>query len=155
MDVGNSNGWDLKQVVSKREIVERIHAEMPLESRQSNYFGEVASRYYYQGTNEEIGIISSVTESFCSTCTRSRLSANGQLYTCLFATKGRDLQSLIRLEIRDEEIREQIQEVWGLDLIYTLMNDFTQRKFLTIRKSRCTALEVKTGRREESIAHDR
>ena len=114
MDVGNSNGWDLKQVVSKREIVERIHTEMPLESLQSNYFGEVASRYYYRGTNEEIGIISSVTESFCSTCTRSRLSANGQLYTCLFATKGTDLQSLLRLEFRDEEIRERIQEVWGL-----------------------------------------
>jgi cyclic pyranopterin phosphate synthase len=113
MDVGNSNGWDLKHVVSKREIIERINAQMPLESMQSNYFGEVASRYYYQGTNEEIGIISSITDSFCSTCTRARLSADGHFYTCLFATKGTDFQALIRSGTRDDDIRKFIQDVWG------------------------------------------
>lgn len=113
MDVGNSNGWNLKQVVSKQEIVQRIHAEMPLEPLPSNYLGEVADRYRYRGTNEEIGIISSVTESFCSTCTRARLSANGSLYTCLFAAQGTDLRSQIHAGAKDEEIRRLIQDVWS------------------------------------------
>lgn len=113
MDVGNSNGWNLKQVLSKREIVERINAEMPLEPIPANYLGEVASRYRYRGTKEEIGVISSVTESFCSTCTRARLSANGSLYTCLFANHGTDLRSLIHAGACEEEIRLQIQGVWN------------------------------------------
>lgn len=112
MDVGNNNGWDLRHVVSKREIIELINGEMPLEPVPPKYFGEVASRFYYRGTNNEIGIISSVTESFCSTCTRSRLSANGHLYTCLFAAKGHDLQSLIRSECNDEVIKKFIKDVW-------------------------------------------
>ena len=88
MDVGNNNGWNLEQVVSKREIIERIHREMPLEPVDPDHYGEVASRYRYRGTDEEIGVISSVTDAFCSTCTRMRLSADGQLYTCLFASQG-------------------------------------------------------------------
>lgn len=113
MDVGNSNGWNLKQVVSKQEIVARIHAEMPLEPIQPDHLGEVASRYRYKGTEEEIGIISSVTESFCSTCTRARLSANGHLYTCLFGTQGTDLRSHILSGANDEELRKLILELWS------------------------------------------
>jgi GTP 3',8-cyclase len=116
MDVGNSNGWKLEQVVSQREIVERIHAEMPLEPIKSNYFGEVAARYRYRGTTEEIGIISSVTNSFCSTCTRARLSVDGKLYTCLFATEGTDLRSQLHSGARDEELKKLIQDVWNTRL---------------------------------------
>jgi cyclic pyranopterin phosphate synthase len=112
MDVGNSNGWNLKQVVSKQQIAEYIHAEMPLEQIKSNYAGEVATRFRYRGTEEEIGIISSVTDSFCSTCTRARLSANGHLYTCLFASQGTDLRSMLHNNAGDEEIRALIQAVW-------------------------------------------
>ncbi len=112
MDVGNSNGWNLKQVVSKQEIARHIHAEMPLEPIKSNYIGEVASRFRYRGTEKEIGIISSVTDSFCSTCTRARLSANGHLYTCLFANQGTDLRSQLQNEADDEQIRALIQAVW-------------------------------------------
>jgi GTP 3',8-cyclase len=134
MDVGNSNGWDLKKVVSKREIIELIHNEMPIEPVESNYFGEVASRYHYRGSNEEIGIISSVTESFCSTCTRARLSANGHLHTCLFASKGTGLQSLIRSEANDEWIRHLYKTFGQGALIVILTKDFCQRKFQRIKK---------------------
>jgi GTP 3',8-cyclase len=113
MDVGNSNAWKLEQVVSKQEILERINAEMPLESIKSNYLGEVASRYRYRGTKEEIGIISSVTDSFCSTCTRARLSVDGYLYTCLFANQGTDLRSQIHSGATDETITKLVQEVWS------------------------------------------
>jgi cyclic pyranopterin phosphate synthase len=113
MDVGNSNGWNLQQVVSKQEIIEFIHAEMPLEPIQASYLGEVASRYRYKGTTEEIGIISSVTESFCSTCTRARLSSNGHLYTCLFADQGTDLRSLIHSGVSDGEIKQAVESVWS------------------------------------------
>jgi len=113
MDVGNSNGWNLDQVVSKREIIERIHREMPLEPAEPNYYGEVASRYRYRGTEEEIGVISSVTESFCSTCTRARLSADGRLYTCLFASEGYDLRGPLRAEESDDELEARIREVWN------------------------------------------
>ncbi|MFB4162306.1 GTP 3',8-cyclase MoaA [Alteribacillus sp. JSM 102045] len=113
MDVGNSNGWNLNQVESKRDIVERIHNEIPLEPLNSNYLGEVASRYRYQGSNEEIGIISSVTDSFCSTCTRARLSADGNFYTCLFASKGMDLRSELRSGSADAEISKLIEQFWN------------------------------------------
>jgi GTP 3',8-cyclase len=112
MDVGNSNGWNLGQVVSKREIVERINAEMPLEPVKPNYVGEVASRYRYIGTKEEIGVISSVTDAFCSTCTRARLSADGHLFTCLFATEGTNLRTLLRKGADNREIEELIRNIW-------------------------------------------
>lgn len=95
MDVGNYNGWELKEVVSKQEIVDTIHQVMPLERIEANYVGEVATRYRYIGSDEEIGVISSVTDSFCSSCTRARISAEGKLYTCLFASKGNDLRDLL------------------------------------------------------------
>ncbi len=112
MDVGNSNGWKLDQVVPSRELVERIHAEMPLEPIDPNYYGEVASRYRYQGTETEIGLISSVTQAFCSTCTRARLSAEGHLYTCLFASSGTDLRDPLRSGLGDAELAAMIREVW-------------------------------------------
>lgn len=112
MDVGNSNGWQLDQVVPSAEIVRRIHEEMPLEPIDPNYYGEVAKRYRYQGTDEEIGFISSVTQAFCSTCTRSRLSAEGKLYTCLFASDGFDLRKPLRQGATDEELLRMIEQVW-------------------------------------------
>lgn len=113
MDVGNYNGWDLKEVVSKQEIVDTIHQVMPLERIEANYAGEVATRYRYIGSDEEIGIISSVTDSFCSSCTRARISAEGKLYTCLFASKGNDLRELLRSEYNDEEITDIVSDIWN------------------------------------------
>ncbi|MEA1011454.1 MULTISPECIES: GTP 3',8-cyclase MoaA [Bacillus cereus group] len=113
MDVGNYNGWELKEVVSKQEIVDTIHKIMPLERIEANYAGEVATRYRYIGSDEEIGIISSVTDSFCSSCTRARISAEGKLYTCLFASKGNDLRELLRSEHTDEEIADVVRDIWN------------------------------------------
>ncbi|KEO83777.1 GTP 3',8-cyclase MoaA [Tumebacillus flagellatus] len=116
MDVGNSNGWKLDQVISKREIFERIHAEMPLEPVAPLEFGEVAKRFRYIGSEEEIGIISSVTEAFCSTCTRARLSANGQFYTCLFAGSGHDLRDFMRTggdSLTEADLAARISEIWN------------------------------------------
>ncbi|PFN66823.1 GTP 3',8-cyclase MoaA [Bacillus cereus] len=113
MDVGNYNGWDLKEVVSKQEIVDTIHQVMPLERIEANYSGEVATRYRYIGSDEEIGIISSVTDSFCSSCTRARISAEGKLYTCLFASKGNDLRELFRSEHTDEDITDVVRDIWN------------------------------------------
>ncbi|WP_242280783.1 GTP 3',8-cyclase MoaA [Bacillus cereus group sp. BfR-BA-01347] len=113
MDVGNYNGWDLKEVVSKQEIVNTIHKVMPLERIEANYSGEVATRYRYIGSDEEIGIISSVTDSFCSSCTRARISAEGKLYTCLFASKGNDLRELLRSEHTDEDITDVVRDIWN------------------------------------------
>ncbi len=113
MDVGNYNGWDLKEVVSKQEIVDTIHQVMPLERIEANYAGEVATRYRYIGSDEEIGIISSVTDSFCSSCTRARISAEGKLYTCLFASKENDLRELLRSEYNDEEIKDIVSDIWN------------------------------------------
>ncbi|MES9668097.1 GTP 3',8-cyclase MoaA [Bacillus cereus] len=113
MDVGNFNGWELGEVVSKQEIVEMIHKVMPLENIEANYPGEVATRYRYVGSQEEIGIISSVTDSFCSSCTRARISAEGKLYTCLFASKGNDLKELLRFGYTDEEITNVIRDIWN------------------------------------------
>src|SRR5699024_7524644 len=106
MDVGNHNGWDLKSVISKQEIVDTINKELPLESAAENYYGEVASRYRYVDGEGEIGVISSVTDSFCGTCTRMRLSADGKLYTCLFATEGFDIKEQVRKDITDEELND-------------------------------------------------
>ncbi|HDR6288325.1 GTP 3',8-cyclase MoaA [Bacillus cereus] len=113
MDVGNYNGWDLKEVVSKQEIVDTINQVMPLERIEANYSGEVATRYRYIGSDEEIGIISSVTDSFCSSCTRARISAEGKLYTCLFASKGNDLRELLRSEHTDEDITDVVRDIWN------------------------------------------
>jgi len=112
MDVGNSNGWRLDQVVTSRAIADAIDAEMPLESVEPLYYGEVASRYRYVGSDAEIGFVSSVTHPFCATCTRARLSADGHLYTCLFASRGFDLRTPLRDGAGDEELERLIRGVW-------------------------------------------
>jgi cyclic pyranopterin phosphate synthase len=112
MDVGHTNGWRMDDVVTAREIVEMIHAEMPLEPIDPNYIGEVAERWRYRDGSGEIGVIASVTQAFCRDCTRMRLSTEGKLYTCLFATQGHDLRSLLRGGASDEEIEAAIEAVW-------------------------------------------
>src|SRR5207247_8262042 len=96
-----------------REVIGMIDREMPLERVQSGYRGEVAARYRYKDGAGEIGIISSVTQPFCADCTRARLSADGKLYTCLFATEGHDLRALLRSGKTDDEIRAALEAVWS------------------------------------------
>ncbi|PGK39024.1 GTP 3',8-cyclase MoaA [Bacillus anthracis] len=112
MDVGSTNGWNFDQVVTKRELIEMIHSVYPLEPAEAHYFGEVAKRYRYVGTNVEVGFITSVSESFCSSCTRARISADGKFYTCLFATEGLDVRELLRGNLSDDELLSVIQDVW-------------------------------------------
>ena len=112
MDVGNLNDWDLSQVVSGREIIEIIDAEYPLEPADANYQGEVASRYRYVDGQGEIGVITSVTQPFCGDCTRARLTTEGRLVTCLFATRGTDLKEPLRDGATDDELNEIIEGVW-------------------------------------------
>ena len=112
MDVGNRNGWKLDQVVSADEIIARIDAEMPLETLESNYSGEVAERYRYRDGDGEIGVIASVTRPFCGACTRLRLSTDGQIFTCLFASKGVSLRDPMREGATDGEMREIITRIW-------------------------------------------
>ena len=112
MDVGTTNGWRMTDVVSGAEIVRLIDAEMPLEPLGSNYGGEVAERYRYLDGGGEIGVIASVTQPFCGDCTRLRLSAEGRLYTCLFASEGHDLRRLLRSGGSDERIRTEIASIW-------------------------------------------
>src|SRR5205814_3892262 len=112
MDVGSTNGWRLDDVVPARDIVAMIDREMPLEPVQAGYRGEVAARYRYKDGGGEIGVISSVTQPFCADCTRARLSADGALYTCLFATEGHDLRALLRNGASDDEITHAIAAVW-------------------------------------------
>ena len=112
MDVGSSNDWRLDDVVPAKEIAERIHAEMPLELIGPNYTSEVAKRWRYKESGNEVGFITSVTQPFCGTCTRVRLSANGSFYTCLFAAQGHDLKSLIRGGASDEELTKSITDIW-------------------------------------------
>jgi cyclic pyranopterin phosphate synthase len=113
MDVGSSNGWRMDDVVSAREIIAMINAEMPLEPASPNYRGEVASRWRYRDGTGEIGVIASVTQAFCRDCTRLRLSAEGSLYTCLFATRGFDLRALLRSGASDAAICGAICELWS------------------------------------------
>ena len=113
MDVGHTNGWRMDDVVSAREIVERIGQVMPLEPADPNYRGEVAERWRYRDGSGEIGVIASVTQAFCRDCTRARLSTEGKLYTCLFATAGHDLRALLRGGASDSEIRDTVVAVWA------------------------------------------
>jgi len=113
MDVGHTNGWRMDDVVSAREIIERIDRELPLEPADPNYRGEVAKRWRYRDGGGEVGVIASVTQAFCRDCTRLRLSAEGQLYTCLFATEGHDLRALVRGGASDAEIAQFLSSLWG------------------------------------------
>lgn len=113
MDVGNDNGWSFKKVVTKKEIYTMLSEVHELVPAEEQYYGEVAKRYRYAGTDTEVGFITSVSESFCSTCTRARLSSEGKLYTCLFASEGFDVRELVRSGMTDEELREEISSVWS------------------------------------------
>jgi GTP 3',8-cyclase len=112
MDVGTTNGWRMTDVVPAREIVDRVHEKWPVEPVDPHYTGEVAQRYRYADGRGEIGIIASVTQPFCRTCTRARLSAQGELFTCLFASKGHDLRALVRGGTSDEELERTISGIW-------------------------------------------
>ena len=111
MDVGHSNGWRLDDVVPASELVEAIDAEMPLEPVEPAYPGEVATRWRYRDGGE-VGVISSVTQPFCGSCTRARLSAEGRLFTCLFAVRGHDLRALLRGGASDDELSAAIGKIW-------------------------------------------
>ena len=113
MDVGHSNGWRLDEVVPAAEVVARIDAELPLEPVEAGYRGEVARRYRYRDGSGEVGVITSVTQPFCGDCTRARLSADGTLYTCLFASTGTDLRGALREGADDAALARLIREKWG------------------------------------------
>jgi cyclic pyranopterin phosphate synthase len=114
MDVGLTNGWRMDEVVPSAEVVRMIDREMPLEPVDANYTGEVAERWRYLDGGGEIGVISSVTQAFCSTCTRARLSPEGVLYTCLFASQGNDFRALLRSDKSDDEIAAGLAALWSL-----------------------------------------
>ena len=113
MDVGNRNGWKWDQVVPAAEIVRRIDAEMPLEPVDANYRGEVARRYRYRDGQGEIGVIASVTQPFCGDCTRARLSTDGSIYTCLFASQGLSLRDHLRAGATDDDLLDLLRHLWG------------------------------------------
>jgi cyclic pyranopterin phosphate synthase len=112
MDVGASNGWKMDEVIPSAEVVRRISEVMPLQPVDPNYSGETAARWRYVDGGGEVGMISSVTQAFCHDCTRARLSTEGKLYTCLFATSGHDLRALLRAGHSDQEISSAVAQVW-------------------------------------------
>ncbi|MGH4013132.1 MAG: GTP 3',8-cyclase MoaA [Pseudonocardiaceae bacterium] len=112
MDVGSTNGWRMDDVVSADEIVQRINGVWPVEPLDPHYPGEVATRYRYLDGGGELGVIASITKPFCRTCTRARLSAKGELYTCLFASTGHDLRGLLRGGASDDELEAAISGTW-------------------------------------------
>jgi cyclic pyranopterin phosphate synthase len=113
MDVGSTNGWRMQDVVPAREIVDALSGEWAISPVEPNYYGEVADRYRYLDGGGEFGVIASVTQPFCGTCTRARLSADGKLYTCLFGTHGHDFRSLLRAGAGDDALRELLFGVWS------------------------------------------
>ncbi|MGB6009425.1 GTP 3',8-cyclase MoaA [Castellaniella sp.] len=112
MDVGNTNGWRMDEVVTGAEIVQRIRDEFPLQPAQAQYRGEVASRWAYADGAGEIGLITSVSQPFCGDCTRLRLSPEGRLFTCLFAEQGHDLRAVLRSGASDQALRDRLAGVW-------------------------------------------
>jgi cyclic pyranopterin phosphate synthase len=112
MDVGATNGWRMDDVVPAAEIISLVNAAFPVEPADANYRGEVAKRWRYADGEGEIGVIASVTQPFCGDCTRSRISAEGKLYTCLFAVRGHDLRALIRSGATDEQLAARLAEIW-------------------------------------------
>jgi cyclic pyranopterin phosphate synthase len=112
MDVGSTNGWRMDDVIPSAEVVRRIADAFPLEPVEPNYSGEVAERWRYKDGAGEIGVISSVTQAFCASCNRLRLSTEGSLYTCLFAQQGHDLKALLRGGAHDDALRDAIAAVW-------------------------------------------
>jgi cyclic pyranopterin phosphate synthase len=112
MDVGGTNGWRMDDVVSATEIIERINTAWPIEPLDPTYVGEVATRYRYLDGVGEVGVIASITKPFCRTCSRARLSAKGELYTCLFSGAGHDLRALLRSGGTDDELHARIGGIW-------------------------------------------
>lgn len=113
MDVGSTNGWDMDRVVASKTLAAQINEVFPIEPIEANYEGEVAERWRYLDGSGEIGFISSVTQAFCRSCTRARLSAEGSIYTCLFATEGTDLRMLLRTGATDEQVSNLISQTWS------------------------------------------
>lgn len=113
MDVGHSNGWHMKDVIPAAQILKMIDAAMPLEPIDPNYTGEVAGRWKYKDGPGEIGMIASVTQAFCRDCNRARITAEGQMYTCLFAVNGHDFRALLRGSVSDEKISQEIVRIWS------------------------------------------
>ncbi|MEI4790001.1 GTP 3',8-cyclase MoaA [Bacillus sp. FJAT-53060] len=113
MDVGNTNKWNLEYVMTKKEIIDLIHSKYPIKPEPPRYAGEVANRFFYEDGSGEIGIISSVSDAFCGTCNRARLSARGELFTCLFASSGFDLKRMMRTKEEDEDITNILKKLWS------------------------------------------
>jgi cyclic pyranopterin phosphate synthase len=113
MDVGHSNGWRMDDVIPAAEVIDMIDARWPLEPVGAGYRGEVAQRWRYRDGAGEIGVITSVTEPFCGDCTRARLSADGQLFTCLFATSGHDVRALLRSGLSDDALADALRAIWS------------------------------------------
>ncbi|MBI4494364.1 MAG: GTP 3',8-cyclase MoaA [Chloroflexi bacterium] len=130
MDVGHTNGWNMDEVVPAAEVIALINAELPLEPFPPNYPGEVATRFRYKDGSGEVGVIASVTEPFCPSCTRARLSSDGKLFTCLFGIVGTDFRTPLRLGKSDEELSELLRSAW------TVRAD----RYSEIRSSRTAAL---------------
>jgi cyclic pyranopterin phosphate synthase len=130
MDVGTTNGWRMDDVVPAAEIIATINERWPLEPLEPNYPGEVASRYRYRDGAGEIGVIASVTQPFCGACTRARLSADGKLYTCLFAAQGHDIRALVRGGTSDEELATRLRSIWAdrADRYSELRHAHTERR---------------------------
>jgi len=113
MDVGNRNHWKLDKVIASKDLLQRIHERWPVHAVPGNYHGEVAERYAFDDGAGEVGFISSVTQAFCGTCTRARLSSEGVFYTCLFATQGLDLKTPLRSGVTDNELLTLIRDAWS------------------------------------------
>jgi len=136
MDVGTTNGWKLGEVVPSAEVISRINAELPLEEVAPNYEGETSVRWRYRDGSGEIGVISSVTQSFCHSCTRVRISTEGKLFTCLFATQGHDLRALMRGGYSDEQLSIAMAQIWQkrTDAYSELRSAKTNERRVTGRK---------------------
>jgi cyclic pyranopterin phosphate synthase len=137
MDVGHTNGWQLEEVVPSADVVAAVDAVLPLEPIAPLYEGEVASRYRYRDGSGEIGVISSVTRPFCGSCTRARLTADGQLYTCLFGVDGVDLRAVIRGEGGEAAVRDVLERAWtGRGDRYSELRSAATRELPKVEMSR-------------------
>ena len=136
MDVGSTNGWSMRDVVTAREIVERIDREFPLEPLDTSSTGEVARRYRYRDGAGELGVITSVTQPFCGSCTRLRLSSEGRLFTCLFAVQGTDVKGALRAGSSDAQLAELVSSLWKQrDDRYSEVRDDGRRRLPRIEMS--------------------
>ena len=139
MDVGSTNGWNFEEVITKEQLIEKINRVYPIEPAQPRYFGEVAKLYRYVGSNAEVGFITSVSESFCSSCTRARISADGKFFTCLFGAKGTDLRTLLRENISDASLLKILNDTWRYRTIDIQMKE-RLRIQVNVQKLKCLTL---------------